>query len=73
MCSAGDGSVSSSGDGEPDNIWNALLETMVHLHIGEALQPLLTDEEMGKVALTCRFACDALCAELYNWDEVGCA
>ena len=29
------------------------------------LQPLLSDEDMGKVALSCRFACDALCAELY--------
>ena len=25
---------------------------------GEVLQPLLTAEEMGKVALSCRFACD---------------
>ena len=23
----------------------------------------------GKVALTCRFACDTLRAELYDWDE----
>ena len=35
------------------------------------LQPLPTVADMGKVALSCHFACDALCAELYDWDEVG--
>ena len=39
---------------------------MVHFRTGDALQPLLTDEEMGKVAWTCRFACGALCEELYE-------
>ena len=33
-------------------------------------QPLLTEADVGKVALSCHFACDALCAELYDWDEV---
>ena len=53
-------------------IWRyptAPLAAMVHCPMGTVLQPLLTAEEMGKVALTCRFACDALCAELYDWDE----
>ena len=36
----------------------------------EVLQPLLTEANVGKVALSCHFACEALCAELYDWDEV---
>ena len=52
---------------EPYNIWNALLAALVHFRIGEVLQ-LLTSEEMGLVAMSCHFACDALCAELYDWE-----
>ena len=46
-----------------------LLAALVHFRIGEVLQPLLSSEETGLVALSCHFACDALCAELYDWDE----
>ena len=56
----------SDAEAEPHNVWNALLAAMVHCRAGEVLQPL---EEMGKVELSCRFARDALCAELYDWDE----
>ena len=44
----------------PYNIWNALLAPLVYFRIGEVLQPLLTSEEVGSVALSCHFACDAL-------------
>ena len=64
-----DGSSSSEDEAEPYNIWNALLAALVHFRIGEVLEPLLASEEMGLVALSCHFACDALCAELYDWDE----
>ena len=57
-----DGSSSFGDEAEPYNIWNALLAALV-------LQPLLTSEEMGLVALSCHFACDAPCAELCDWDE----
>ena len=68
MCAVGcDGSSSSESEAEPHNIWNALLAALVHSRIGEVLQPLLTSEEVGCVALSCHFASDALCAELYNW------
>ena len=56
----------------PYNIWNALLAALVHFRIDEVLQPLLTSEEMGLVALSFHFACDALCAELYDWDAAEC-
>ena len=70
MCAVGcDGSSSSEDEAEPYNIWNALLAALVHFRIGEVSQPLLTSEEMGLVALSCHFACDSLCAELYDWDE----
>ena len=71
MCAVGcDGSSSSEDEAEPHNIWNALLAAMVHFRVGEVLQPLLTADDVGKVAPSCHFACDALCAELYDWDEV---
>ena len=73
MCTVGcDGSSGSEEEAEPYRIWNALLAAMVHFRMEEALQPSLTAEEMGKVALTCRFACDALCAELYDWLNPTC-
>ena len=69
MCAVGcDGSSSSESEAEPYNIWKALLTALVHFRIGEVLQPLLTSEEVGCVALSCHFACDALCAELYDWE-----
>ena len=74
MCAVGcDGSSSSECEAEPCNIWNALLAALAHFRIGEVLQPLLTSEEVGCVALSCHFACDALCAELYDWEaaELG--
>ena len=71
MCTVGcDSSSGSEEEAVPYNIWNALLPFLVHFRVGEALQLSLTAEEVGKVALTCRFVCDALCAELYDWDEV---
>ena len=70
MCAVGcDGSSSSGSEAEPYNIWNVLLEALVHFHIGKVLQPLLTSEEVACVALSCHFACDALCAELYDWAQ----
>ena len=61
MCAVGrDGSSSSESEAEPYNIWNVLLAALVHFRIGEVLQPLLTSEEMGLVALSCQ--------ELYDWD-----
>ena len=69
MCAVGrDGSSSSESEAEPYNIWNALLAALVHFRICEVLQPLLTSEEVGLVAMSCHFACDALCAELYHWE-----
>ena len=68
MCAVGcDGSSSSESEAEPYNIWTALLAALVQFRIGEVLQPLLTSKKVGCVALSCHFACDALCAELYDW------
>ena len=60
-----DCSSSSESEAEPG-------AALVHFRIGEVMQPLLTSEEMGLVAMSCHFACDALCAELYDWDAVKC-
>ena len=69
MCAVDcDGSSRSESEAEPYKIWNALLAALVHFRTGEVLQPLLTSEEMGLVGMSCHFACDAPCAELYDWE-----
>ena len=60
--------LGSNDEAAPHSVWNPLLSAIVHFRVGEALQPSLSSEEMGKVALTCHFACDSLCEELYDWD-----
>ena len=71
MCTVGRDGCSSEDEAEPCNIWNLewLLAGTGALP-REVLQPLLAAEDMGKVALSCHFACGALCAELYDWDVV---
>ena len=66
MCTGGCDAASSSDDEAP-NIWNVLLEVLLHARVGATLQPLFHDDDLGRIALSCRFACDALCAELYAW------
>ena len=68
MCTLFDeGSSSSSAETEDSlNIWNSLLAALIHHDVGSALQRCLSDEELGKVALTCHFACDSLCEEMYG-------
>ena len=68
MCTLFDeGSSSCSAETEDSlNIWNSLLAALVHNGVGSALQRCLSDEELGKVALTCHFACDSLCEEMYG-------
>ena len=71
MCAVGcDGSSSSENEAEaePHDIWNPLLSAMVHFRIGDMLQPSFSAEDLSKVALTCRFACDSLCEELHDWE-----
>ena len=59
-------SYSSSSDlvGEC-NMWNPLLSTVTHPVLGPTLEDLILDEDLGKVALTCHFALDLLCAEMH--------
>ena len=67
VCSGGCDASSSYGDEATyrSHMWNALLATTVHFSTGVALQAFLTDEEMAKVALSNRFACDAFCVALH--------
>ena len=68
MCTLFDeGSSSSSAESEDSpNIWNSHLAALNHHGVGSALQRCLSDEDLGKVALTCHFACDSLCEEMYG-------
>ena len=65
-----DGSSDSDAEAEPHNIWNQLLAAMVPCSMEDVPQPSLSAEDIGKVALTCRFACDAVCEDLCDWDGV---
>ena len=60
MCT---GVAASSSDDEAPHICNIFL----HTRVWATLQPLLHDDDLERIALSCRFACDALCAELYTW------
>ena len=69
MCTLFDEGGSSSCSAETEdslNIWNSLLAALVHHGVGSAFQRCLADKELGKVALTCHFACDSLCEEMYG-------
>ena len=48
------------------NIWNPVLAALVHYSAGNVLQCALSDGDLGEVALTRRFACDSLGAELHG-------
>ena len=48
-------------DQEQHNIWNAVLGSCVHFHIGPILEDLHKEDEWERTALPCRFALDVLC------------
>ena len=47
------------------NLSNALLRIVTSYHIGNTLELCLTEEELGRVGLSCHFAVDYLCDNWY--------
>ena len=58
-------SLSSNAMGEC-NMWNSLLSTVSDFVFGPTLEDLIPDEDLGRVAMTCHFASDLLCAEMHT-------
>ena len=69
MCANGFSlSESSSDDDGPTglNSWNPMLDLVAHHMIGLHFEMLLSDAEMGRLALSCHFSSDILCVEAHN-------
>ena len=49
------------------NIWNDLLTYITDHASWYRIQQSLDDEEVARVGLTCRFALDCLCTEMYEF------
>ena len=47
------------------NLSNAVLHIVTSYHIGNTLEFCLTEEELGRVGLSCHFAVDCLCDNWY--------
>ena len=47
------------------NMWNEVPNLIIQHHTGLFFKSRLRDEELGRVAISCHFAVDCLCAELY--------
>ena len=43
------------------NLSNVLLLIITSYHIGNTLEACLTEEELGRLSLSCRFSVDCLC------------
>ena len=54
-------SWSSGTDEGEHSVWNPFLGFCCHHRIGYNMEGILTEEELGRVALSCRFALDLLC------------
>ena len=65
MCELHEEHLSASDDDEEDhNIWDVFLN-LVSFDFRARIQSNLADEELGRVGLSCHYAMDCLCAELY--------
>ena len=49
------------------NMWNVGLNLITELSTGLHIQSCLRDEELGRVAISCHFAVDCQCAEVYEF------
>ena len=60
--------LSAYDDGERrHNIWNDLLNCITDHASGYRIWQSLEDAEVARVGLTCRFALDCLCTEMYEF------
>ena len=48
------------------NMWNPLLSAMADVVAGPVLDDMVSEVDMGRVALTCHFSLDVLCSEVHQ-------
>ena len=48
------------------NLWNPLLGAMADVVAGPVLDDMVSEVDMGRVALTCHFSLDVLCSEMHQ-------
>ena len=48
------------------NMWNPLLSAMTDVVAGPVLDDMVSEVDMGRVALTCHFSLDVLCSEMHQ-------
>ena len=48
-------------------MWNEGLNLITEQNTGRYIQSSLGNEELGRAAISCHFAVDCLCAELYEF------
>ena len=48
------------------NMWNPLLSAMADVVAGPVLDDMVSEVDMGRVALTCHFSSDVLCSEMHQ-------
>ena len=65
MCELPAESLSDTEEEEAPNIFYALLCVITSFELGDELEALLTEEELGRVGLCSHFALDCLCE---NWN-----
>ena len=53
--------ASSSGGNSARNMWNPLLDLLLHVQINDVFVPFNDDIDLARVALSCHFALDLLC------------
>ena len=47
-------------------MWNPLLSAMADVIAGPVLDDMVSEVDMGRVALTCHFSLDVLCSEMLH-------
>ena len=72
MCELFAESLSDSDDDiSHQNLSNALLRIVTSYCIGNTMESCLTEEELGRLSLSCHFAADCLCDNWYTPFEPG--
>ena len=56
--------ITETSEEQDHNMWNEGLNLITEQNTGPYIQSCLSDEELGRVAISCHFAVDCLCAEL---------
>ena len=55
-----DSSASNSFDSVDHNIWNPMMEILIHLETGGIFESFVDEVDMARIALSCHFALDLL-------------